>query len=228
MSHIENRKNNYCGTKYNSEQYLLTYLSPIPIAKKTTEQNERILNLNDFIHQKPKFKINNCFDKKEAKKFLASKDMAMKEIKLDDEIIDIKNNDNKSDDIKDQKRKNKIQRKRDKFNSKKALSNDKLIRIKESKIKSNKTQKLKNLTAGIKRIDDINGRNYQRINLFIFSKSTKELMANDDDIEVSSIFDKSIKDQYHKKKNENGNNENKKFNFISGNESFINILSSLM
>jgi len=230
MSHIENKKSNYCGTKYNSQQYLLAYLSSISIAKKTTEQQkERRLNLNDFIQQKKKFKINNCFDKKESKKFLASKDMAMKEMELDDEIIDIKNNDNKSDDIKQETRRKKKIIKKDKFHSKKALSTDKLIRIKENKIKPNKTQKnLKNLTADIKKINNINGRNNQKINLFIFSKSTKELMENDDDIEVSSINDNSKNDKFYQKKNKDGKKENKKFNFISGNETFVNILSSLM
>ena len=187
MSHIGNRKSDYCGTKYNSEQYLSTYLSSVPLAKKITHQNERRLNLNDFIQQKNKFKINNCFDKKEAKKFLASKDMAMKEIILDEEIIDIKNKDNKSDDIKRENRKKKRRIKKDKFHSKKTLSNEKLIRIKDSKIKPIKTQKfLKNLTADIKRIDDIS-RGDKRINGFIFSKSTKELMVNDDDIEFDEI-----------------------------------------
>lgn len=230
MSHIENKKSNYCDTKYNSQQYLLSYLSSIQIAKKTTEQQkERRLNLNDFIQQKKKFKINNCFDKKESKKFLASKDMAMKEMELDDEIIDIKNNDNKSNDIKEETRRKKRNIKKDKFHSKKALSTYKLMRIKESKIKPNKTQKnLRNLTADIKKINNINGRNNQKINLFIFSKSTKELMENDDDIEVSSINDISKNDKYYQKKNKDGKKENKKFNFISGNETFVNILSSLI
>ena len=230
MSHIENKKSNYCDTKYNSQQYLLSYLSSIQIAKKTTEQQkERRLNLNDFIQQKKKFKINNCFDKKESKKFLASKDMAMKEMELDDEIIDIKNNDNKSNDIKEETRRKKRNIKKDKFHSKKALSTYKLIRIKENKIKPNKTQKnLRNLTADIKKINNINGRNNQKINLFIFSKSTKELMENDDDIEVSSINDISKNDKYYQKKNKDGKKENKKFNFISGNETFVNILSSLI
>ena len=87
---------------------------------------------------------------------------------------------------------------------------------------------MKNLTADIKKINNINGRNNQKINLFIFSKSTKELMENDDDIEVSSINDNSKNDKYYQKKNKDGKKENKKFNFISGNETFVNILSSLM
>jgi hypothetical protein len=229
MSHIENNKNNYFGSKYNSEQYLQTILSPILLSKKTTSQhNEKKLNLNDFIHQKKKFKINNCFDKKEAKKFLASKDMAMKEIKLDDEIIDIKISNNKSDDIKDESGKNKRNVKRNKFNSKKAFSNEKLIRIKKDKIKPNKTQKyLKNLSTNIKRIDDEN-TNIKKINGFIFSKNTKKLMVDDNDIEVSSIINESRNEIYYTKKHEDRNNKNKKIDFNSGNESFVNILASLM
>ena len=229
MSHIENNKNNYFGSKYNSEQYLQTILSPILLAKKTTTQhNEKKLNLNDFIHQKKKFKINNCFDKKEAKKFLASKDMAMKEIKLDDEIIDIKISKNKSDDKKDESGKNKRNVKRNKFNSKKAFSNEKLIRIKKDKIKPNKTQKyLKNLSTNIKRIDDEN-TNIKKINGFIFSKNTKKLMVDDNDIDISSINDENKNEINYTKKHEDRNNKNKKIDFNSGNESFVNILASLM
>lgn len=174
MNHIENTKNNYFGNKYNSDQYLQIYLSPIFLAKKiTSKHNEKKLNLNDFIHQKKKFKISNCFDKKEAKKFLASKDMAMKEIKLDDEIIVKKGSINKSDDIKEEVGKNKRSIKRNKFNLKKALSNEKIIRIKKGEIKPNKTQKYLKITADIKRIDVINRANINKINLLFLVKIQK-------------------------------------------------------
>lgn len=46
------------------------------------------LNINDFITQKNKFRINNHFDEKGSKNFLLSKENAMMEMKFNDEILD--------------------------------------------------------------------------------------------------------------------------------------------
>ena len=71
---------------------------PEPKLNQTTKKN---INVIDFIKQKKRFIIQNVFDLKGTREFLASKEVAMRVIKLNDEIIeDIKKNDEDSD-IKD-------------------------------------------------------------------------------------------------------------------------------
>lgn len=53
-------------------------------------------------------------------------------------------------------------------------------------------------------------------------------MVDDNDIEVSSIINESRNEIYYTKKHEDRNNKNKKIDFNSGNESFVNILTNLM
>ena len=54
--------------------------------------SKKRLNIIDFIKQKNKFFIENSFDVKGTREFLASKEVAMRAIKLNDEIIDENNN----------------------------------------------------------------------------------------------------------------------------------------
>ena len=71
---------------------------PEPKLNQSTKKN---INVIDFIKQKKRFIIQNVFDLKGTREFLASKEVAMRVIKLNDEIIeDIKKNDEDSD-IKD-------------------------------------------------------------------------------------------------------------------------------
>ena len=68
---------------------------PEPKLNQTTKKN---INVIDFIKQKKRFIIQNVFDLKGTREFLASKEVAMRVIKLNDEIIeDIKKNDEDSD-----------------------------------------------------------------------------------------------------------------------------------
>ena len=68
---------------------------PEPKLNQTTKKN---INVIDFIKQKKRFIIENVFDLKGTREFLASKEVAMRVIKLNDEIIeDIKKNDEDSD-----------------------------------------------------------------------------------------------------------------------------------
>lgn len=53
---------------------------------KSKESSNKILNLDEFIKQKNKFFIEDIFDVKGTREFLASKEVAMKVIKLNDEI----------------------------------------------------------------------------------------------------------------------------------------------
>jgi len=174
------------SSNYNSQQYLST--SPYHMAlpgKIISEQSEKGLTLVDFIHQKHKFKIQNYFDQKAAKKFLESKDIALKEIYLDDVII-CTNNIYKSDEIKDKKKHKKRTKTKNNYKPLKALSCQKLIHIKERKLKKIKTEKnLKVLSVNHINNDykDIN----KNLNNFYFSKISRKLMINDDNIDVSSI-----------------------------------------
>ena len=71
---------------------------PEPKLNQSTKKNKNVI---DFIKQKKRFIIQNVFDLKGTREFLASKEVAMRVIKLNDEIIeDIKKNDEDSD-IKD-------------------------------------------------------------------------------------------------------------------------------
>jgi len=74
----------------------LIFLSrPEPKLNQSTKKN---INVIDFIKQKKRFIIENVFDLKGTREFLASKEVAMRVIKLNDEIIeDIKKNDEDSD-----------------------------------------------------------------------------------------------------------------------------------
>ena len=68
---------------------------PEPKLNQSTKKN---INVIDFIKQKKRFIIQNVFDLKGTREFLASKEVAMRVIKLNDEIIeDIKKNDEDSD-----------------------------------------------------------------------------------------------------------------------------------
>lgn len=68
---------------------------PEPKLNQSTKKN---INVIDFIKQKKRFIIENVFDLKGTREFLASKEVAMRVIKLNDEIIeDIKKNDEDSD-----------------------------------------------------------------------------------------------------------------------------------
>ena len=74
----------------------LIFLSrPEPKLNQSTKKN---INVIDFIKQKKRFIIENVFDLKGTREFLASKEVAMRVIKLNDEIIEnIKKNDEDSD-----------------------------------------------------------------------------------------------------------------------------------
>ena len=74
----------------------LIFLSrPEPKLNQSTKKN---INVIDFIKKKKRFIIENVFDLKGTREFLASKEVAMRVIKLNDEIIeDIKKNDEDSD-----------------------------------------------------------------------------------------------------------------------------------
>ena len=73
----------FSSINYNSQNYLS---SNIKSNKKYTSP-KRCLTPIEFIKEKNKFYIPTFFDKKETKKFLASKDIALMEMNLDDETV---------------------------------------------------------------------------------------------------------------------------------------------
>lgn len=62
-------------------------LSLIKEKRKKNNKPKKCLNVIDFIRQKDKFFIENSFDVRGSREFLASKEVAMREIKLNDEIV---------------------------------------------------------------------------------------------------------------------------------------------
>ena len=173
------------NSNYNSQQNLSTGLShkPLPV-KIISERDEKVLNIVNFINQKHKFKIQNFFDQRAAKKFLESKDIAMKEIYLDDEIICTKSLHKISDEIMDKKKKKKRAKTKKIYKYKKPLSCQKIIYLRERKLKKVKTEKnLKILSDIYNNYEDKN----KNLNNFYFSRISRKLMTNDDDINVSSI-----------------------------------------
>jgi hypothetical protein len=76
-------------TKKGRKSYSVNNLSLIKAPKIKPQQ--LIFNVIDFIKQKNKFFIENSFDSKGTREFLASKEVAMRVIKLDDEIRPEKN-----------------------------------------------------------------------------------------------------------------------------------------
>lgn len=102
---------------------------------KISQPNKKKKNVLDFIKQKKKFIIENSFDIKGTREFLASKEVAMRVIKLNDEIMeDVKKNEEDSDynDLYDSNLGNDINKKKvhkkispvpmkDKFNSNKDI-----------------------------------------------------------------------------------------------------------
>ena len=74
------------------ESISLNNLTLIPKKNIKLKPSKKIINVVDFIKQKKKFYIEDSFDIKGAREFLASKEVAMRVIKLNDEIdIDNKN-----------------------------------------------------------------------------------------------------------------------------------------
>ncbi len=175
-------------SNYNSQQNLSTGPSHIPLPVKIiSEQDEKVLNIMDFINQKHKFKIQNFFDHRAAKKFLESKDIAMKEIYLDDEIICTKSLHDISDEIMDKKKHKKRTKTKKKYKSKKTLSCQKLIYLRERKLKKVKTEKNLKILSDINHINNNYKDKDKKLNNFYFSRISRKLMINDDDINVSSI-----------------------------------------
>lgn len=67
-------------------------LSLLKGKSKKNNKPKKCLNVIDFIRQKDKFFIENTFDVRGTREFLASKEVAMREIKLNDEIVVKKKN----------------------------------------------------------------------------------------------------------------------------------------
>lgn len=99
--------------------------------------SKKFLNINDFIHQKNKFKIHNFFDEKCTKDFLSSKEKALREIQLDENIENTEYHSNNSSLIKE-KEKNII-----KFDEKHKIRKEKTNSPKSKNRKVAKSQKQK-------------------------------------------------------------------------------------
>ena len=226
MQANEKIKSTFYNSNYNSQQYLSTFASPKPMPKKIISNNrkEKQLNLLDFITQKNKFKMKKFFDQKATKKFLESKNLALMELNLDDESDELYNKEFKSYNTK---KKSKNKRTKTKTKSKYIAKN---TFTPEKKIRASKTGKNLKVMSDIYNINKSNKDSTKKVNNFIFSKSTRDLMINDDDIEVSSISKGSKSRRNETKKDGNfKNNKNKKVLDINkSNESLFSMISDIL
>ena len=139
----------------------------------------------------------------------------MKEIYLDDEILNTKTQRNISNEIKDKKMQKERTKTKKKYKSKKTFSCQKIIYIKEKKVKKVKTEKFLKVFSDINHINNGNKDKTKNLNNFYFSKISRKLMIKDDNINISPI--------------NNGEDKKKETKiFDSKNETFVNILSDLI
>jgi hypothetical protein len=224
MQANEKVKSNFYNSNYNSQQYLSTFASPKTMPKNliSSKIKEKQRNLLDFITQKNKFKMKKFFDQKTTKKFLESKNLAMMELNLDDESDELYNKEYESYSTK-KKFKNKRAKTRNKYIAKNTFTPAKNIR-------ASKTGKNMKVMSDINSINKANKENAKKINLFIFSKSTRDLMINDDDIEVSSISKgtKSRRNETKKEENFKNNNNKKELDINKCNESLFSMISDIL
>lgn len=226
MQANEKIKSNFHNSIYYSQQYLSTFASPIPMPKKiiSSKTKEKQLNLLDFINQKNKFKMKKFFDQKTTKKFLENKKIAMMELNLSDESEEIYNKEFKSFSAKNKNTKNKKGKIRSKFQAKNTFTPEKRIR-------PNQTQKNLKVMSDINSINKAKKESANKMNRFIFSKSTRDLMINDDDIEVSSISKRSKSRRNETKKDGNLNlndNDKKELDINKCYESLFSMISDIL
>lgn len=226
MQANEKVKSNIHNSNYCSQQYLSTFASPIPLPKKINPSKikEKQLNLHDFINQKNKFKMEKFFDQKATKKFLEYKNLAMMEFNLSDESEEIYCKDFKSYSAKNKNIKNKKTKMRSKFIAKNTFTPEK-------RIKPYRTEKNLKVMSDINSINKVNKDISKKVNMFIFSKSTRDLMINDDDIEVSSISKGSKSRRNGTKKYgtiNNNNNVLKELDINKCNESLFSMISDIL
>ena len=84
--------------------------------------------------------------------------------------------------------------------------------------------------SDIYNINKANKDSTKKVNNFIFSKSTRDLMINDDDIEVSSISKESNsrRNEIKKDRNSKNNKDKKELEINKCNESLFSIISNIL
>lgn len=125
--------------KYN-EKHRSTFFSPsrINMNKQTkTIPSDKIMNVNDFVNQKNKFKVKNIFDEKETKNFLLSKEKALMEIQLTDNDSDDSDVDKISNNLNNNTLKEEISKNK-KIQNQKNYSKQVSPRKKKGKLEKNK------------------------------------------------------------------------------------------
>ena len=204
--------------------------------KSPKNKKKKNLNLINFIKQKKKFFIENSFDNKGTREFLASKEIAMRVIKLDDEIIDKnKNITNKNLqkmnflDIDENTYYNLKNHRSSKAAGRRTISprksrnnNNKIISQKEIlKIDHKKTKKSKKARKSKKEENNKNSlilnskKNNSKENFIIFDKASNDSHSNiykffiDNANEPEENFHKKLQKELKKVENLKKNNNNK-------------------
>ena len=175
--------------------------------KSPKNKKKKNLNLINFIKQKKKFFIENSFDNKGTREFLASKEIAMRVIKLDDEIIDKNINkkknknknltnkdiiklefmdidDNTYNNLENHKSskaagKRTISPRKSRKTSKRIISQKDILKIENKKTKkSKKSKKTKNLKNNNNSLIANTNQNSDKKNFIIFDKESNDSHSN--------------------------------------------------
>lgn len=161
------------------------------------EESQKVLNIIEFIKQKKKFFIEDTFDVKGTREFLASKEIAMRVIKLNDEIEENNNNNKKVYSITNKNlleldamsspknRKNKSTKTAGKgtISPRKSRKKVKRINFEEN---NNEEKENKKLKKGSKKMKE--KVSYNSSNIESNSDSKKEKINNMDDLEYNGNF----------------------------------------
>ena len=198
--------------QYNKKQNILFFPKSKNMKNRTTTSTKKDLNIIDFIKQKNKFKIQDYFDEKGAKKFLSSKQKALMEIKLDDDIeLNINNSNNniliEEKILKNQKFKVKTKIRKGKTTSprrnKKSKRNSNIEKVKTDCKKLKYIKKNKNIS--IIDINDSTDKNFFKFIIDNVDESEDEFMRkinkkiHKENTNIINIFKKG-KDKLNKKK----------------------------
>ena len=234
---IKNHQNNqrYCsfnnltnlGNKFNKE-------SPIKLQNKNKN-----LNIINFIKQKKRFFIENSFDNKGTREFLASKEIAMRVIKLDDEIIDKNKNKNKTNknlqnmnfmdfdentynNLKNHRSskaaagRRTISPRKSRNNNNKIISQKEILKIDHKKTKKSKKPRKSKKEENNKNSLILNSKkNSSKENCIIFDKASNDSHSNiykffiDNANEPEENFHKKLQKELKKVENLKKNNNNK-------------------
>ena len=231
-------KNHQTNQRYCSFNNLTNLGNKFNKESPTKWQNKnKNLNIINFIKQKKRFFIENSFDNKGTREFLASKEIAMRVIKLDDEIIDKNKNitnknlqnmnfmdidENTYNNLKNHRSskaaagRRTISPRKSRNNNNKIISQKEILKIEHSKSKkSTKARKSKKEENNKNSLILNSKKNNSKENFIIFDKASNDSHSNiykffiDNANEPEENFHKKLQKELKKVENLKNNNNNK-------------------